>query len=285
MTTIAELILKADYRQVDQAEGSLDRLTSTGEKAVGTMTKLAATLGIAFRHREVVRAADAYNGISNRLEAGDQLDRATDAGTGTTLQDQSETRQPIEATAEVYQRLAQNARRSYRAPNDVSKDHRRPSTIIPVALVGSQHGSGKRSDGAVRAGLFLRCAARRRTQLRDRADPALARGDCGSGMASPSASFGRWSGRQDHRRGDHQRCAGTNGDAVNDSSERAHHRSRYDDGGKQLHANDIREGWIRRAGLPRRRWPCASGGISSFIDGPVLESATAVRHLGRDIQR
>ena len=121
MTTIAELILKADYRQVDQAEGSLDRLTSTGEKAVGTMTKLAATLGIAFGIREVVQAADAYNGISNRLKlvtsSTEQLTQAQEQ----LYKISQETRQPIEATAEVYQRLAQNAGALGLSLNDVGK--------------------------------------------------------------------------------------------------------------------------------------------------------------------
>ncbi len=53
MTTLAELILKADYRQIDGANSALDRMTGTGEKTIGMVNRLAGALGVAFGFFEV----------------------------------------------------------------------------------------------------------------------------------------------------------------------------------------------------------------------------------------
>lgn len=121
MTTLAELILKADYRQVSEADKALDRLAGTGEKAVGVMSRLAATLGLAFGISEVVKAAEAYTNISNRLKlvttSSEQLAQAQEQ----LFQISQNTRQPLEATSELYQKLAQNAATLGLSLNDVGK--------------------------------------------------------------------------------------------------------------------------------------------------------------------
>lgn len=109
MTTLAELILRADYRQVDEASGSLGNLTQAGGKAASAMKSLAVTLGAAFGVREVMQAAEAYTTISNRLSLVTKSSDELYAAQSDIFEIAQRTRSPLEATAEVYQRLAQNA--------------------------------------------------------------------------------------------------------------------------------------------------------------------------------
>ena len=109
MTTLAELILRADYRQIDEASGSLGNLTQAGGKAASAMKSLAVTLGAAFGVREVMQAAEAYTTISNRLSLVTKSSDELYAAQSDLFEIAQRTRSPLEATAEVYQRLAQNA--------------------------------------------------------------------------------------------------------------------------------------------------------------------------------
>ena len=109
MTTLAELILRADYRQIDEASGSLGGLTQAGGKAASAMKSLAVTLGAAFGVSEVMQAAEAYTTISNRLSLVTKSSDELYAAQSDLFEIAQRTRSPLEATAEVYQRLAQNA--------------------------------------------------------------------------------------------------------------------------------------------------------------------------------
>lgn len=109
MATIAELMLKADYRQISQADTALDKLSDTGSKATGVLKTLAATLGIAFGVREVLQAADAYKTLTNRLALVTTSTEQLAAAQSEVFRISQETRAPLQATAEVYQRLATNA--------------------------------------------------------------------------------------------------------------------------------------------------------------------------------
>ena len=109
MTTLAELILRADYRQIDEASGSLGGLTQAGGKAASAMKSLAVTLGAAFGVREVMQAAEAYTTISNRLSLVTKSSDELYAAQSDLFEIAQRTRSPLEATGEVYQRLAQNA--------------------------------------------------------------------------------------------------------------------------------------------------------------------------------
>ena len=109
MTTLAELILRADYRQIDEANSSLGGLTQAGGKAASAMKSLAVTLGAAFGVREVMQAAEAYTTISNRLSLVTKSSDELYAAQSDLFEIAQRTRSPLEATAEVYQRLAQNA--------------------------------------------------------------------------------------------------------------------------------------------------------------------------------
>ena len=109
MTTLAELILKADYRQIDGASTSLDRLTSTGEKSIGMVNRLAGALGVAFGVREIIQASEAYTTINNRLSLVTDSSEELAAAQQDVFDIAQRTRSPLKETAEVYQRLATNA--------------------------------------------------------------------------------------------------------------------------------------------------------------------------------
>ena len=109
MTTLAELILKADYRQIDGASTSLDRLTSTGEKSIGMVNRLAGALGVAFGVREIIEASEAYTTINNRLSLVTDSSEELAAAQQDVFNIAQKTRSPLKETAEVYQRLATNA--------------------------------------------------------------------------------------------------------------------------------------------------------------------------------
>ena len=109
MTTLAELILKADHRQIDGASTSLDRLTSTGEKSIGMVNRLAGALGVAFGVREIIEASEAYTTINNRLSLVTDSSEELAAAQQDVFEIAQKTRSPLKETAEVYQRLATNA--------------------------------------------------------------------------------------------------------------------------------------------------------------------------------
>lgn len=109
MTTLAELILKADYRQIDGANTALDRMTGTGEKTIGMVNRLAWALGVAFGVREIIEASEAYTTINNRLSLVTDSSEELAAAQQDVFDIAQKTRSPLKETAEVYQRLATNA--------------------------------------------------------------------------------------------------------------------------------------------------------------------------------
>lgn len=109
MTTLAELILKADYRQIDGANTALDRMTGTGEKTIGMVNRLAGALGVAFGVREIIEASEAYTTINNRLSLVTDSSEELAAAQQDVFDIAQKTRSPLKETAEVYQRLATNA--------------------------------------------------------------------------------------------------------------------------------------------------------------------------------
>lgn len=109
MTTIAELILKADYRQVTGATKAVYGLADTAKSATSTLKTLAATVGAAFGVREIVQAADAWRNLTNRLTLVTTSTEQLGAAQEQLFDIAQRTRASLSATAEVYQRLAQNA--------------------------------------------------------------------------------------------------------------------------------------------------------------------------------
>lgn len=109
MTTIAELILKADYRQVTGATKAVDGLADTAKTATSTIKSLALAMGAAFGVREIIQAADAWRNLTNRLTLVTTSTEQLGAAQEQLFDIAQRTRASLSATAEVYQRLAQNA--------------------------------------------------------------------------------------------------------------------------------------------------------------------------------
>lgn len=109
MTTLAELILRADYSQMDRARGSVDSLAAAGGKTASVMRDLAAAVGVAFGTKEILDAANAYTKINNRLGLVTDSTEQLSSAYADLYAISQRTSSPLEATAELYQRIAQNA--------------------------------------------------------------------------------------------------------------------------------------------------------------------------------
>jgi hypothetical protein len=176
MTTLAELILRADYRQIDEASGSLGGLTQAGGKAASAMKSLAVTLGAAFGVREVMQAAEAYTTISNRLSLVTKSSDELYAAQSDLFEIAQRTRSPLEATAEVYQRLAQNAGALGLSLSEVGDTTETINKLMVISGTSAQ--ASEAALDPTRAGVRLRNAPGRRTQLRDGAGSGAGHGDC-----------------------------------------------------------------------------------------------------------
>jgi tape measure domain-containing protein len=102
MTTMANLILRADASQIDRARGSVDALAQSG-------SKLAGILGVAFGVKEVIEASQEYTRLTNRLSLVTTSSEQLAAAQQQLFDIAQRTRAPLAATAELYQRIATNA--------------------------------------------------------------------------------------------------------------------------------------------------------------------------------
>jgi tape measure domain-containing protein len=116
MTEYAKLVVSVDSRQVksaDSALSSLSRTAGTTEKSTDQLTgafrRLAGPLAAVLSARQVAQASEAYVNLTNRLrnvtDSSEELANAQDA----VFRSAQEARQPLDATAELYQRIATNA--------------------------------------------------------------------------------------------------------------------------------------------------------------------------------
>lgn len=117
MTEFAKLVISVDSRQVKNADGDLGKLTQTAGKTeaatdqlTGAFRRLAGPLAAIISAREIAQAAESYTNLTNRLrlvtDSTEQLVAAQDS----VFQIAQNSRQPLDATAELYQRLATNAK-------------------------------------------------------------------------------------------------------------------------------------------------------------------------------
>lgn len=116
MTDYAKLVVSVDSTQVSKARAELDKLPGSASKAESSASRMGATfarvggiLATAVSVREIARASEQYVNMTNRLrlvtEGSEQLAYAQEA----VMRAAQQTYQPLETTAEVYQRIAQNA--------------------------------------------------------------------------------------------------------------------------------------------------------------------------------
>lgn len=115
MKEYARLVVSVDSTQVTKAGTELDKLPAKAgkaEKSASSMSKafvkLGSVLAAAFSVREVMRAAESYTNLTNRLrlvtEGAEGLARAQED----VFRIAQASRQPLSETAELYQRIAQN---------------------------------------------------------------------------------------------------------------------------------------------------------------------------------
>jgi hypothetical protein len=116
MTEYAKLSLAVDSREVDKADKSLKKL----EKQGGRTERATDQLGQAFRRiagplaaflstRQILKSAEAWTTINNRLKLVTDSTEELIAAQEDVFRIAQESRQPLESTAELYQRIAFNA--------------------------------------------------------------------------------------------------------------------------------------------------------------------------------
>lgn len=149
MTEYAKLVVSVDSTQVSKARTELDKLPASANRAessVGkmgnTFAKVGGILATAISVREVVRAAEQYTNLTNRLrlvtEGSEQLAFAQ----ASVMRAAQETYQPLEVTAEVYQRIAQNAKTLGLNFADVESITKTVSRTIALSGADTQAASG-----------------------------------------------------------------------------------------------------------------------------------------------
>ncbi|EWC39053.1 tape measure protein [Stutzerimonas stutzeri] len=116
MTEYARLVVAVDSTQAAKARAELEKLPgaagraeSSANRMGASFAKLGGILASAISIREIASASEQYVNMTNRLrlvtEGSEQLAYAQEA----VMRAAQQTYQPLETTAEVYQRIAQNA--------------------------------------------------------------------------------------------------------------------------------------------------------------------------------
>ena len=116
MTEYARLVVAVDSTQATKARAELEKLPGAAGKAESSANRMGASfaklggiLASAISIREIARASEQYVNMTNRLrlvtDGSEQLAYAQEA----VMRAAQQTYQPLETTAEVYQRIAQNA--------------------------------------------------------------------------------------------------------------------------------------------------------------------------------
>ncbi len=149
MTEYAKLVIAVDSTQAAKARTELDKLPAAAGKAEGAASRMGATfarvggiMASALSVREVIRAADQYANLTNRLRlvtsTSEQLAYAQQAVMRSAL----ETYQPLETTAEVYQRIAQNANALGLSFEEVESITKTVSRTIALSGADTQSAAG-----------------------------------------------------------------------------------------------------------------------------------------------
>jgi tape measure domain-containing protein len=115
MTEYARLVVAVDSTQAAKARAELDKLPGSARKAssaadglTSSFKKLGGVLATYFSVREVVRAAEAYTTINNRLRLVTASSEQFAQAQADLFRIAQNSRQPLTETAELYQRIATN---------------------------------------------------------------------------------------------------------------------------------------------------------------------------------
>lgn len=116
MTEYAKLVISVDSRPVAKADTDLKRLTQTATKTEqatdglgSAFRRLAGPLAAVISARQIAQAAESYTNLTNRLKLVTDSTEELVAAQEAVFALAQDARQPLDATAELYQRIATNA--------------------------------------------------------------------------------------------------------------------------------------------------------------------------------
>lgn len=179
MTEYAKLVVAVDSSQVLKAGKNLDGLPSKAgkaEKSVGSMTKTFAKFGsvaaAALSVREIIRAAEAYTNITNRLRLVTDGTEGLAKAQADLFDIAQRSRQPLSETAELYQRIAQNQKELNLTSDEVA----RVTETISKSLAVSGTSAASAAGAMVQLGQAFASGALRGDELNSvlESAPALA---------------------------------------------------------------------------------------------------------------
>lgn len=149
MTEYAKLVVSVDSRQVRTADSDLDKLTQTAGKTekstdqlAGAFRRLAGPLAAVISAREVAQAAESYTTLTNRLRLVTSSTEELVAAQDAVFAIAQESRQPLEATAELYQRIAANSQELGLSANEIVSIVDTVNKTLAISGSSAQSASG-----------------------------------------------------------------------------------------------------------------------------------------------
>lgn len=116
MSEYARLVVSVDSRQVRATDNDLDRLgrtvgrtESATNQLTGAFRRLAGPLAAVISAREIAQASENYTTLTNRLRLVTTNTESLIAAQAAVFDIAQDSRQPLAATAELYQRIAANS--------------------------------------------------------------------------------------------------------------------------------------------------------------------------------
>ena len=126
MSEYAKLVVSVDSRQVRTADGDLDRLgrtvgrtESATNQLTGAFRRLAGPLAAVISAREIAQASENYTTLTNRLRLVTTSTESLIAAQAAVFDIAQDSRQPLAATAELYQRIAANSQELGLSANEI----------------------------------------------------------------------------------------------------------------------------------------------------------------------
>lgn len=121
MTTVANLILQANYSQIINAINQLQRLSNQGAQTESVMKRLASQIGLLFSVKQIYDAVETYTRLNNRLSLVTSGTEQFAAAQKQLFEIAQSTNADLETTATLYQRIATNATSLGLTLNEVGK--------------------------------------------------------------------------------------------------------------------------------------------------------------------
>ncbi|MFN3770372.1 MAG: phage tail tape measure protein [Ectopseudomonas guguanensis] len=126
MSEYARLVVSVDSRQVRATDNDLDRLgrtvgrtESATNQLTGAFRRLAGPLAAVISAREIAQASENYTTLTNRLRLVTTNTESLIAAQAAVFDIAQDSRQPLAATAELYQRIAANSQELGLSANEI----------------------------------------------------------------------------------------------------------------------------------------------------------------------